>query len=124
MRVLTGRIVDDDKEPNLISALAPQNPRDSDATPELAPEPGERRRFALEDTGYEGVPVKHRRFFRAWMGDEKDRLGDNEQRCPRCGVVLRSYRELREGDHLHCIPCDLRLKVERHGSSLRAVISS
>ena len=75
---------------------------------------GERRRFVLEDTGFDGVPARHRRFFRAWQGSH-DHLGPNEVRCPRCGVVLRSYRDLREGDRLHCIPCDQRLRVTAAG---------
>ncbi len=113
----------DDKEPNRPSGLAPPAPPDSDVEDRTEPEWGERRRFVLFDTGFEGVPVKHRRFFREWKGDLHDHLEDNEQRCPNCGIVMRSYRELRAGDRLHCLLCDLRLRVERHGSTLRATIA-
>lgn len=112
--------MDDDKERSRPSGVVQP---DSEAENPADPEPGERRRFVLVDTGFQGVPEKHRRFFREWKGDQHDRLEDNEQRCPRCGVVMRSYRELRAGDRLHCLPCDLRLRVERHGSTLRATVA-
>jgi hypothetical protein len=68
------------------------------------------QRYVLEDTDFCEVPPLHRRFYRAWKGED-DVLGPNEVRCPVCGVVLRSYRALREGDRLHCLPCLTRLVV-------------
>lgn len=112
--------MEDDKEPNRLLGVAPP---DSDAEYCADSESGERRRFVLVDTGFEGVAPRHRRFFREWKGD-RDRLEDNELRCPRCGIVLRSYRELRVGDRLHCFPCDLRLRVERDGSTRRAAVTA
>lgn len=86
--------------------------------PGNAPVPAEgaaRRRFPLEETGFADVPPKYRRFYRSWRG-EVDRLGENEIRCPVCGVVLRSYRELRAGDRLDCLPCLTRLQLEEGGA--------
>ncbi|GIW39811.1 MAG: hypothetical protein KatS3mg076_0388 [Candidatus Binatia bacterium] len=69
-----------------------------------------RRRFELEDTGFDEVPKKYRKFYRKW-GGEGDRLGPNEILCPVCKVVIRSTRELRPGDRLYCMPCMSRLVV-------------
>ena len=76
--------------------------------------PGEapRRRFELDDTGFDEVPKKYRRFYRKWRGPG-DRLAPNEVICPVCKVVIRSVRELRAGDRVYCMPCMSRLVVAR-----------
>ena len=71
-----------------------------------------RRRFVLDDNGFEEVPVKYRRFYRRWKG-ASDSLAPNEVICPVCKVVIRSTRELRVGDRLYCMPCMSRLVVAR-----------
>jgi len=70
----------------------------------------ERRRFVLEDTGFDEVPPRYRKFYRKWRG-AGDRLGPNEAICPVCKVVIRSSRELWPGDRLYCMPCMSRLVV-------------
>ena len=77
-----------------------------------APDDGERQRFILEDTGFDEVPQKYRRFYRKWRG-AGDRLALNEVICPVCKVVIRSIRELRPGDRVYCMPCMSRLVVVR-----------
>lgn len=72
----------------------------------------ERRRFVLTDTGFNEVPKKYRRFYRKWKGPG-DSLAPNEVICPVCKVVIRSSRELREGDRVYCMPCMSRLVVVR-----------
>ena len=70
-----------------------------------------RQRFILQDdTGFNEVPVKYRRFYRRWLGPD-DSLALNEVLCPVCGVVIRSTRELRPGDRVYCMPCMSRLVV-------------
>jgi hypothetical protein len=70
-----------------------------------------RRRFVLEDdTGFNEVPKKYRRFYRKW-GGPGDPLAANEVVCPVCKVVIRSTRELRPGDRVYCMPCMSRLIV-------------
>jgi len=76
----------------------------ADATP--------RRRFILDDTGFDEVPPKYRRFYRKWRG-AADTLAPNEVICPVCKVVIRSTRELRPGDRVYCMPCMSRLVVVR-----------
>ena len=71
-----------------------------------------RQRFLLEDTGFDEVPPKYRRFYRKWKGP-CDALGPNEVVCPVCKVVIRSTRELRPGDRVYCMPCMSRLVVVR-----------
>jgi hypothetical protein len=71
-----------------------------------------RQRFLLDDTGFDEVPPKYRRFYRKWKGPG-DRLGPNEAICPVCKVVIRSTRELREGDRVYCMPCMSRLVIAR-----------
>jgi len=71
-----------------------------------------RRRYILEDTGFDEVPKKYRRFYRKWQGGG-DRLAPNEVLCPVCKVVIRSTRELRPGDRVYCMPCMSRLVVAR-----------
>lgn len=69
-----------------------------------------RQRFVLEETGFDEVPVKYRRFYRRWQGPG-DSLAPNEVLCPVCKVVIRSTRELRPGDRVYCMPCMSRLVV-------------
>jgi hypothetical protein len=73
---------------------------------------GPRRRYVLEDTGFDEVPKKYRRFYRKWKG-AADVLAPNEVVCPVCKVVIRSTRELRPGDRVYCMPCMSRLVVVR-----------
>ncbi len=70
----------------------------------------ERRRYILEETGFDEVPKKYRKFYRKWQG-EGDDLAPNEVLCPVCKVVIRSSRELRPGDRVYCMPCMSRLIV-------------
>jgi hypothetical protein len=69
-----------------------------------------RQRFVLDDTGFDEVPKKYRRFYRKWTGAD-DALAPNEVICPVCKVVIRSSRELRAGDRVYCMPCMSRLIV-------------
>lgn len=69
-----------------------------------------RRRYVLEDTGFDEVPKRYRRFYRKWSGPG-DALAPNEVLCPVCKVVIRSTRELRPGDRVYCMPCMSRLVV-------------
>jgi len=71
---------------------------------------GERKRFALDDTGFDEVPKKYRKFYRKWGGPE-DPLAPNEVLCPVCKVVIRSPRELRPGDRVYCMACMARMVV-------------
>ena len=71
---------------------------------------GPRQRFVLDDTGFDEVPKKYRRFYRKWTGAD-DTLAPNEVICPVCKVVIRSTRELRPGDRVYCMPCMSRLTV-------------
>ena len=82
---------------------------------EEASRPGEpdRQRFILDDTGFDEVPKKYRKFFRKWEG-AGDSLAPNEVICPVCKVVIRSTRELRPGDRVYCMPCMSRLVVTRN----------
>ena len=71
-----------------------------------------RQRFILEETGFDEVPKKYRKFYRKWQGPG-DILAPNEVLCPVCKVVIRSTRELRPGDRVYCMPCMSRLVVVR-----------
>lgn len=71
---------------------------------------GDRQRYVLEDTGFDEVPKKYRRFYRKWKGPG-DTLAPNEVVCPVCKVVIRSTRALRDGDRVYCMPCMSRLVV-------------
>ena len=72
-----------------------------------------RKRFELkDDTGFDEVPKKYRRFYRRWQG-AGDSLALNEVLCPVCKVVIRSNRELRPGDRVYCMPCISRLIIIR-----------
>ena len=88
------------------------------------PEAGRpRRRFELaDDTGFDEVPPKYRRFYRRWRG-AGDALAPNEVLCPVCKVVIRSARELRPRDRVYCMPCMSRLEVVRSESGrLEAIV--
>lgn len=82
---------------------------------ESAADDGARQRFILEDTGFDEVPKKYRRFYRKWTG-AGDSLAPNEVICPVCKVVIRSTRELRPGDRVYCMPCMSRLVVVRNAA--------
>jgi hypothetical protein len=69
-----------------------------------------RRRYELEDLGFNEVPRKYRKYYRRWNGPD-DELAPNEALCPVCKVVIRSSRELRPGDRLYCMACMTRLTV-------------
>ncbi|MEI8359062.1 MAG: hypothetical protein RL698_967 [Pseudomonadota bacterium] len=71
-----------------------------------------RQRYLLDDTGFDEVPKKYRRFYRKWRGPG-DVLAPNEVVCPVCKVVIRSTRELHVGDRVYCMPCMSRLVVAR-----------
>jgi len=71
---------------------------------------GARERFRLEDSDFDEVPPKYRRFYRHWKG-AGDKIGPNEVLCPVCKVVIRSTRELRAGDRLYCMACMTRLRI-------------
>jgi len=72
-----------------------------------------RQRYVLEETGFDEVPRRFRRFYRKWRG-AGDSLAANEVICPVCKVVIRSTRELRPGDRVYCMPCMSRLVVMRN----------
>jgi hypothetical protein len=92
-------------------------------TDEGSGEEGPRQRFILEDTGFDEVPKKYRRFYRKWKG-LSDALALNEVICPVCKVVIRSSRELRPGDRVYCMPCMSRLIVTRTPAGrLEAVVA-
>jgi len=81
-----------------------------------------RQRFELDDTGFNEVPKKYRKFYRKWTG-KGDRLAANEVLCPVCLVIIRSSRELRPGDRVYCMPCMSRLVVvEEDGMLLARVL--
>ena len=69
-----------------------------------------RRRFELDDRGFDEVPLRYRRFYRRWEGPN-DVLAPNEALCPVCKIVIRSSRELRAGDRSYCMACMTRLTV-------------
>ena len=104
-------------DPLIKGAKQIQDP-ESSATPEerrLQSAPT-RTRYKLEDdTGFDEVPKKYRRFYRRWQG-EGDSLAPNEVICPVCKVVIRSARELWVGDRVYCMPCMSRLTVMRSES--------
>ena len=84
----------------------------SDPVVESSAEAPRRRFELLDDTGFDEVPKKYRRFYRRWDGPE-DSLAPNEVLCPVCKVVIRSTRELRVGDRVYCMACMARLRVVR-----------
>lgn len=85
--------------------------RRAEESGERAAPAGVRRRFELaDDTGFDEVPARYRRFYRRWRG-AGDALAENEVLCPVCKVVIRSPRELRAGDRLYCMACMTRLRL-------------
>lgn len=83
-----------------------------------------RQRFIIEDdTGFNEVPKRYRKFYRKWAG-RGDELALNEVLCPVCKVVIRSTRELRVGDRVYCMPCMSRLIIAvGEGGRLEATVS-
>jgi len=69
-----------------------------------------RQRFELDDRGFDEVPRRYRKYYRRFLG-AGDVLAPNEVLCPVCKVVIRSVRELREGDRVYCMACMTRLRV-------------
>ena len=61
------------------------------------------------------MPVKYRKFYRRW-GGPADELAPNEALCPVCKIVVRSARELREGDRIYCMACLTRLTIVKSES--------
>jgi len=93
----------------------PADDEESSRAPERAKP---RQRYKLkDDTGFDEVPKKYRRFYRRWKG-KGDTLAPNEVICPVCKVVIRSARDLRSGDRVYCMPCFSRLTVILGGSGL------
>ena len=71
-----------------------------------------RRRYELDDRGFDEVPEKYRKYFRRWKGPD-DPLAPNEVFCPVCKIVIRSTREILEGDRIYCMACMTRLRMTR-----------
>ena len=99
---------------------------DPDARQEAATQergdPKSRQRFVLDETGFDEVPKKYRKYYRKWKGPG-DELGPNEVICPVCKVVIRSTRELRPGDRVYCMACFTRFSVtQTEAGSLEATI--
>lgn len=87
------------------------DPAQEQASPENSKRQTPRTRYQLkDDTGFDEVPKKYRRFYRRWQG-KGDSLAPNEVICPVCKVVIRSTRDLRPGDRVYCMPCFSRLTV-------------
>jgi hypothetical protein len=80
-----------------------------------------RQSFELEDTGFNEVPKRFRRFYRRWRGPS-DTLAPNEALCPVCKVVIRSTKELRAGDRVYCMPCMSRLELAEEDGMLIAKV--
>ncbi|MCP5060770.1 MAG: hypothetical protein GY937_29085 [bacterium] len=81
-----------------------------------------RRRYELDDRGFNEVPKKYRKYYRKW-GGPGDELEPNEVLCPVCKVVVRSNRELRAGDRVYCMACLTRLRIsEGAGGELEAEV--
>jgi hypothetical protein len=78
-----------------------------------------RRRFELDDRGFNEVPKKYRKFYRRIEGPN-DTLGPNEVICPVCKIVVRSPRELRAGDRIYCMACMTRLRIVEASGRLEA----
>jgi hypothetical protein len=81
----------------------------------------ERRRYELDDRGFDEVPEKYRKYYRRLEGPG-DTLAPNEVLCPVCKVVIRSARELREGDRVYCMACLTRLRVVAGEHGLEGVV--
>ena len=96
---------------------------EGDPAPEAARETRRQRYILKDDTGFNEVPKKYRRFYRRWQGVD-DILAPNEVLCPVCKVVIRSTRELRPGDRVYCMPCMSRLVViEGENGRLEATVA-
>jgi hypothetical protein len=80
----------------------------------------ERRRYELDDRGFDEVPAKYRNYRR--LDGPDDKLAPNELLCPVCKVVIRSTRELREGDRVYCMACLTRLRVVTGAAGLEGVV--
>ncbi len=80
-----------------------------------------RARYELDDRGFDEVPRKYRKYYRRWAG-AGDALAPNELLCPVCKVVVRSSRELREGDRVYCMACLSRLRVVRGADGVAAEV--
>lgn len=92
----------------------------AEPAPAESVEEAPRQRYELEDLGFDEVPPKYRKFYRRWSGPG-DELAPNEVLCPVCKIVIRSPRELREGDRLYCMACMTRVRVVRgEGGRLEA----
>lgn len=90
---------------------------------EVGVDPDGRRRYELlDDTGFDEVPKKYRKFYRRWNG-AGDELAPNEAYCPVCKVVVRSSRELRDGDKIYCMACMTRLVIRVDPSGRREAIA-
>jgi hypothetical protein len=89
------------------------------AASDVVPEGKPRQRYVLEETGFNEVPKKYRKFYRRF-GGAGDSLSPNEVLCPVCMVVVRSSRELRPGDRVYCMPCFSRLVVVAANGRLEA----
>ena len=85
-------------------------------------EPRARQMYVLQETGFNEVPKKFRRFYRKW-GGPSDVLAPNEVLCPVCKIVIRSRQELRVDDKVYCMPCMSCLIVEEDGGMLVARVT-
>lgn len=81
----------------------------------------QRKRFVLDDTGFNEVPKKYRKFYRKYKG-ANDTLAENEVLCPVCMVVIRSSKTLLPGDRVYCMPCMSRLQVVEQNNRLEATV--
>jgi hypothetical protein len=99
--------------------LSAQDPQPEAPPPAADEREKPRRRFELDDRGFDEVPKKYRKFYRRLAGPG-DALGPNEVICPVCKVVVRSPRELRPGDRIYCMACLTRLRVLEAQGKLEA----
>jgi len=93
-----------------LESLAGVEAIDEDLFEEIREPERPRKRYELDDQGFDEVPVKYRKFYRKWRGPG-DELAPNEALCPVCKIVVRSARELREGDRIYCMACLTRLTI-------------
>ena len=102
--------------------LAPPE-QDSEADPHgVVPDKARsaRLRYPLEDSGFDEVPARYRRFYRRLEGPG-DAPAKNEILCPVCHTVVRAHFELRAGDRLYCMPCLTRLELVETEGRLEAL---
>lgn len=95
-----------------LESLEPVEAIDEDLFEDVVEPERPRRRYELDDQGFDEVPRKYRKFYRKW-GGPSDLLAPNEALCPVCKIVVRSARELREGDRIYCMACLTRLTIVR-----------